>query len=275
MELKVVKGYTDEQIEFIKEKMNEMTFTQMSQEFAERWGVLKKPQTLRAYASKRKFPRTKLPKQTSHLKGKTYEEVYGKEKAEELKRRLAESTAKNGPRIREVGVPYEIPSVPGYRIKLENGDIIDYEEYVYTQVHGPIPQDMKVVHIDGDPYNNDIDNLKLEKKTGSFINREVGVPYRIPGSPHLRVKTEDGKYMRYSRYLYIQEHGPIDSDTVVIQRDGDPDNLDIDNLFAVSRAATTRVAKDPVLREVDDKATAWLVAEIEQQLYELQRDMEE
>lgn len=58
---------------------------------------------------------------------------------------------------------YEIGEVvkrsTGYYIKLGKDDFREYGKYLYEQKYGNIPNEDFVIHLDGDKFNNDLNNL--------------------------------------------------------------------------------------------------------------------
>ena len=88
----------------------------------------------------------------------TYEERWGKEKADEIKKKLWDNRGRQ---------PYNIPFKRGdteYINLLIDGKTVGKRYYIYLmeqKIGGPIPKKHCVHHIDHDRMNNNIDNLEL------------------------------------------------------------------------------------------------------------------
>lgn len=69
-----------------------------------------------------------------------------------------------------------------------------------------------------------------KKKVGSISKRKDS-----SGWYYFWIKLESGKWVLYHRHLWEQKHGPIPEGYNVQFKDGDRENVDIDNLFLIEK----------------------------------------
>lgn len=62
------------------------------------------------------------------------------------------------------------PNNAGYMVIRMNGKTLLAHRIIYSHFHGPIPDWLQIDHIDGNPKNNKIDNLRLVTCSGNQQN---------------------------------------------------------------------------------------------------------
>lgn len=86
---------------------------------------------------------------------------------------------------------------------------------IWQEHFGPIPDNMKLIHINGNVTDNRLENLALSPRS----NR----------SGYVRI-TVEGKRVKKHRWVWEQHNGPIPEGFVIHHKDGNIFNNDITNL---------------------------------------------
>lgn len=53
----------------------------------------------------------------------------------------------------------EVERADGIYVKIDKGEFVEKGRFIYEQKYGKIPSEDFVIHLDGDRFNNDLDNL--------------------------------------------------------------------------------------------------------------------
>jgi len=68
------------------------------------------------------------------------------------------------------------------------------------------------------------------------------------GRSYKYIKLEMGKWMLYNRYIWFQHYGPIPEGYIIIHKDKDSMNCEMDNLMMITRAEHARRNANPEKR---------------------------
>ena len=158
--------YSPEQEAFLCEKAPLMSRRELAEEFNKEFGTSKTAQAIKCWCNARgynssadgKFKKGHVSWQTG-LSSEEFKSHYTKESFERgiEGMRQANKTAKIGDEVVKCGVPWVVTSLEygvlfQDRIKLKR-------RVVWEQLHGEIPKDHCIIHLDGDQMNCDPSNL--------------------------------------------------------------------------------------------------------------------
>lgn len=83
------------------------------------------------------------------------------------------------------------------------------------------------------------------RKTENRNSLPIGSESIFRGTVH--IKTARGKWEPKHRWLWVQENGPIPNGQVIIFKDGNKQNITVDNLMLVSRREMAVINKKKML----------------------------
>ena len=93
----------------------------------------------------------------------------------------------------------------GYTVTKINGKRYYAHRLIYILVHGHIPNNLFIDHIDGNPSNNQVENLRVVVRQGNDQNRRRAKGYRYKkGAWEASIK-HDGKQHYLGRYTTEDE----------------------------------------------------------------------
>lgn len=98
---------------------------------------------------------------------------------------------KNPPRSRLIGTRVGTNGPKNYRVVTINGEVFLEHRLIYILFNGVIPDNLVIDHIDRDPSNNKIENLRAISQAGNTLNRST--------TTHVQ-KWTDSKW--YARFKY-------------------------------------------------------------------------
>lgn len=165
--------YTDEILDFIRENVKQHTDKEIAEMINDRWGWNTTYNGIRG--AKSMFGIKSGVKRGTFVKGQT---SWNKGKRMETRGRMAETQFKKGqPPINHKPVGSERVNVYGYlEIKVAEPNIWESKHRVIWEQHnGPIPPRHKIIFLDGDKSNLNIDNLALITNAQSVMLNKYGL----------------------------------------------------------------------------------------------------
>lgn len=83
---------------------------------------------------------------------------------------------------------------PYYR-KYKNKDLEEalLHQYIWAQAHGPIPAGHVIHHLDGNPFNNSINNLHAMEKTAHLAYHKLGTHHTLEQKRKLSERMKNNK----------------------------------------------------------------------------------
>ena len=164
--------YTPEQEAWLREHAHGISRAQLTAEFNERFGTNKSVQTIKSWCNHRglyngstgRFTDGHRSWQTG-LRGEEYKRHYTEESWQQARSGLimAEQKHQEG----DVIIRHGLPAIyKGGEAGVGLDDRIEYASTsVWEKANGRLPDDMKLIHLDGDVMNYDISNLRAIPKT--------------------------------------------------------------------------------------------------------------
>lgn len=176
--------YTKEEEKFLIENVKGITLKELTKRFNERFGYNLSESSIanRKHKLKLKSGITGgqfIKGQQSHNKGKKWDEYLNKEQQE----RARATTFKKGniPGNRRELFEERIDDDGYIAIKVQDGNLNKNwqrkHRYIYECHYGKIPKGHKVIFLDGNNRNFDIDNLKLVSNAEELIMNKRGLRY--------------------------------------------------------------------------------------------------
>lgn len=217
--------YTDEEIEFLKDHIDKLSYKNLAKEFNERYGTDISPASLVAVLNRRGIYKT------VHMKpeyvGRKGSHVYTEEEREWIRKALdiydsyGEITKHFndhfGASVKPQSIIDQVIKVMGLRLGKNIGNFKDGERRV-----GKKPIGTEVV------YNGyiwiKVNDIYHMGRTDSKQFRENWKPKQV--------------------YLYERAHGPLKNEQIVIFLDNDKRNFDLSNLYAIDRKIGMVMAKN-------------------------------
>jgi hypothetical protein len=98
---------------------------------------------------------------------------------------------KSPPRTKLIGTRVGTNGPKNYRVVTTNGEVFLEHRLIYILLNGVIPDNLVIDHIDRDPSNNKIENLRAISQAGNTLNRST--------TTHVQ-KWTDSKW--YARFKY-------------------------------------------------------------------------
>jgi hypothetical protein len=98
---------------------------------------------------------------------------------------------KSPPRTKLIGTRVGTNGPKHYRVVTINGEVFLEHRLIYILLNGVIPDNLVIDHIDRDPSNNKIENLRAISQAGNSLNRSTAT--------HVQ-KWTDSKW--YARFKY-------------------------------------------------------------------------
>lgn len=169
-----IRGYSIEQVEWLIAHAPSMTREELTNSFNKTFSEYRTVEAIRSLGKRYRWPY----KRARHwAEGLSKEEFKSHFSDDAMKRRTAHFNSMNessrcsyGDIIVRHNVPYIVIS-DERNTHLENR-IKRHDRYVWGQANGVLPDDMMLVHIDGDEFNNDLANLyPLHKSQLSLYGR--------------------------------------------------------------------------------------------------------
>ena len=125
------------------------------------------------------------------------------------------------------GTQYTVSQIRSYK---QNHKLPSGLDFTFKRGHTPFNKGIKGICAPGS------EKGWFKKGNKSINHRPVGSE-RVDVDGYTLIKTaEPNKWELKHRLIYIEKHGAIPEDHIVIFLDGDKSNLDIDNLMAISKA---------------------------------------
>ena len=158
--------YTDEQQAFLRENCDKIPRKELTDRFNEKFGTKKTANGIKSYCNRRgwnsgsngRFQNGHCSWQTglsgdsfkSHYTDETYNRAISGMLESCKKWKLGDEVMRHGYPMIVTSVDYSLPFCQRLTFK---------RRYVWEQVHGAIPEGHRIIHLDGNPMNCDLDNL--------------------------------------------------------------------------------------------------------------------
>lgn len=158
--------YSVEQQDYLRENCKRMTRQELTKGFNARFGTQKNARAIKSYCNSRgwnsssdgRYQKGNRSWQTG-LGGEDFKSHYSDSTFRAMVTPMAEVRKKwrVGDETIRHGIPVIVTSVD-YTLKFEQR-ITPKRRYVWEQVHGSIPPGHRIIHLDGNPMNCELDNL--------------------------------------------------------------------------------------------------------------------
>lgn len=110
---------------------------------------------------------------------------------------------------------------------------------------------------------NHVGSRKTQFKKGHSMNSvEIGSERTQEGRVFIKVE-QPNVWVEKHRWLWEQYHGEIPEGTAIVFKDGDRENVTIENLFATTRSAAVAVARRGLPDEPELKISSHRLAELD------------
>ena len=171
--------FTAEQEEFIKQHSTRMSRKELTEKFNQHFGTSVPYNTMKSWCTRKhiisphgngRFTAETSPRWQKGLSAEEFKSHYTKESFDRMTASMKKSNIRHhvGDEIMRHGLPYIIVNENfgrGIDARIEKKDA-----YIWKQHHGDIPKDSMLIHLDGDPLNCDIENLRcIPKKYRAFL----------------------------------------------------------------------------------------------------------
>ena len=158
--------YTAEQQDFLRTHCKEMSRQELAERFNAEFGTTKTARAIKSYCNLRgwnagsdgRFQNGNRSWQTglskdefkSHYSDDSFRKMTRPMMETQKKWRIGDETMRHGFPMIVTSIDYTLPFCKRLTFK---------RRYVWEQAHGPIPPGHRIIHLDGDPLNCELDNL--------------------------------------------------------------------------------------------------------------------